>query len=88
MKFVIKWYTGAPDDKFEGTLDECKRWVDDVISYTQEAVAICLPREFGIDDEVVCYRSWVRVAPDEEAKQRDIISYGDFGYYDEWSDVV
>lgn len=64
-------------DRLSLVKDEADKW----ISYCQSDLTI------NKDNEVVAIRRWYGVEPTEEDKERDIIQFGSFGFYDEWEDV-
>ena len=83
MKYRINYGTGAGDETVNGTLEQAMKVADDGAAYTQ--------RDIRIEDEnsdLVALRHWwgVKYDPDE-SDETDIIGFGDFGYYGEWTVV-
>lgn len=61
-------------------LSVVKAEADKWISYCQSDLTI------SKNHEIVAVRRWYDVAPSDEEEERDIISFGTFGFYDEWVD--
>lgn len=90
-----KWYvnfgTGEGDEYIEGELDTALAFADNSAAYTSADIKV-----YSVDDEgkisetPACMRWWVGIKfdPDlyEDGEYADIIDFGEFGYYDEWSD--
>lgn len=78
-EYYIKYNTGAGDVIITGTLEEAQTEADSSSAYTQKNIDI-----YDSDGEIVATRRWYGVAPDEEDEERNIIRFGDFGFYDAW----
>lgn len=82
--YVIDYGTGVKEIVI-GTLEDAKRAADEGASYTQMSIMI-LDKE----EKMVAVRKWygVEFNPDlfEDGKYADVICFGDFGYFDEWSE--
>lgn len=81
--YNVKFNTGAGDIAEIATLEEAMRRADEGAGYTQQDIEI-------VDDngKTVATRFWQKTEFDpedyENGENTDVISYGDFGYYDEW----
>ena len=81
--YSIKFNTGAGDIAGIATMEEAIQKADEEAAYTQQDIEI-------INDKgkTVATRFWRKTGfkPDdyENGENADVISYGNFGYYDEW----
>lgn len=70
-------------------LDDAIEYANNQACYIQEDIVIYNSKEETYENEVM-RRCWYGVAfnPDlyEDGEDADIISFGSFGYYDEWSE--
>lgn len=84
--YLVSFGTGAGDKCVFGTLDEAKEIADYGAAYTQVGYEI-----YDWKMKLVAYRNWrgVPFDPDlyEDGEEADVIQFGDFGYYDEWTEV-
>ena len=81
-KFYIDYNTGAGNEWVSGTLEEAMQRADDGVAYTQQNV--CILNEAG---DKVAERCWIPVEMNPDTYEGDIdqtISYGSFGFYDNW----
>ena len=69
------------DVEFDGSLEEAMTKADEMACYTQQNIRIYADDK---RDTLVAERRWYGVEPDDEVSEGDIISFGKFGYYDEW----
>lgn len=69
------------DVVFDGCLSDCMSYADTLLSYNQCDVVIYASDNHSYP---VAYRPFYGVAPDDDVLSRDIVSFGAFGYYDEW----
>lgn len=69
------------DEEFEGSLDEAMAKADGMACYTQQDIRIYADEKRDI---LIAERRWYGVESDDECSEGDIISFGEFGYYDEW----
>ena len=69
------------DVELEGSLEEAMAKADEMACYTQQNIRIYADEK---RDMLVAGRCWYGVEPDNEIAEGDIISFGKFGYYDEW----
>lgn len=84
MEYYIDYGTGAGNKTVSATLEEAKRIADEGAAYTQENIRI--KNENG---DTVCTRYWCGVTfrPEDFGEENpDIIEFGTFGYYNEWSE--
>ena len=79
--YYISYNPYIVDSVFEGTLSDCMTFADKNIVYNQCDITIYADNSHFYP---VAYRRWYGCAPDDEALDRDIVSFGTFGYYDEW----
>lgn len=81
--YNIKFNTGAGDIAEITTLDEALRLADEGAGYTQRDIEIV-----DAKGKTVAARFWQKTKFDpedyENGENADVISYGDFGYFDEW----
>ena len=73
------------DEEFVcGSLKQAMKRADKEACYTQQDILI-----YGDEnrENLIAYRRWYGVEPDEDEKETDIISYGKFGYYSEWNEI-
>ena len=81
MKYYICLNEMIDDVEFNGSLDEAMAKADEMACYTQQNIRIYADDK---RERLVVERRWYGVEPDNEASWRDIISFGKFGYYEEW----
>lgn len=79
--YYINWNNGLKNE-FNGTINEAKEYADERINYTQANVTIENEKE-----EKIYIRKWYGTKASEEDKERNIIEYGNFGFYDEWIEI-
>ena len=89
-KYYIDYNTGAGNEFFSGTLEDCQAYADENISYTQMSVKIyAVDSDNNVSDEAECVRKWqgIEFNPDnyEDGEDANIIKFGTFGYYEDWS---
>lgn len=81
-KYYVNYGTGAGNEWVEGTLDEVMAIADNGATYTQADIKI-----MDENDNLIAIRRWwgVKFDPEEsDCSEDEIISFGDFGYYDAW----
>lgn len=82
--YIINYGTGVKESVI-GTLEDAKRAADEGASYTQRSIKV-----FDKDGNMVSVRRWygVKFDPDvyEDGEDADVICFGDFGHYGEWSE--
>lgn len=82
--YNVRFNTGAGDIAGITTLDEAMRCADEGAAYTQRDIEIV-----DDNDKTVAARIWrkSKFDPDdyENGEDADVISYGDYGYFDEWT---
>lgn len=81
MKYYICLNEMIDDVEFDGSLEEAMAEADKMSCYTQQNIRIYADAK---RDKLVTERRWYGVEPDGECADGDIISFGNFGYYDEW----
>lgn len=69
------------DVEFEGSLEEAMAEADKMSCYTQQNIRIYADAK---REKLAAERRWYGVALDDEVAEGDIISFGKFGFYDEW----
>nr|DAG62750.1 MAG TPA: hypothetical protein [Caudoviricetes sp.] len=79
--YTINWNNGLKEDINE-TLENVKSYADEMSSYTQQDIII--ENEKGRE---VCRRIWYGVKAEEEDREKGIIEFGNFGFYDEWQEI-
>ena len=80
-KYFITCGTGAGDEWVTGSLEDAKARADEQATYCQSDIVI--EDEDGYE---VTRRVWYGYTPDSEDRECDIIEFGDFGFYNTWSD--
>lgn len=81
MKYYLSLNSMMDDEEIDGSLDEAMAKADEMACYTQQNIRIYADDK---RDTLVAERRWYGVEPDDEVSEGDIISFGKFGYYDEW----
>ena len=81
MKYYICLNEMIDDVELDGSLEEAMAKADEMACYTQQNIRIYADEK---RDMLVAGRCWYGVEPDDECSEGDIISFGKFGYYDEW----
>lgn len=86
MKYYINYHTGAGNEWVECDLDEAKRIADAGACYTKRTISI----EDDAGNEV-SRRNWYGCKYDsdmidEDQHSHDIIDFGNFGFYDNWTE--
>lgn len=81
--FDINYGTGAGNIAGIATLETAMKIADESAGYTRCDI------EIAKNGKTVAFREWrdEKFNPDfyENGEDADIIDYGDFGYYDEWT---
>ena len=81
MKYYICLNEMIDDVEFDGSLEEAMTKADEMACYTQQNIRIYADEKRDI---LVADRRWYGVEPDAEESEGNIISFGKFGFYDEW----
>lgn len=89
-KYYIDYGTGAGNEYVNGELEDAQKAADEGAAYTQCGISIFpVDAEGNKAEEPECTRKWWSVKFDSElyenGEDTDIIDFGDFGYFDEWS---
>ena len=81
MKYYICLNEMIDDVEFNGSLEDAMTKADGMACYTQQNIRIYADEK---RDMLAAERRWYGVEPDDEFAEGDIISFGKFGFYDEW----
>lgn len=84
-KYYVDYGTGASDFVIEGSLEEAMKAADESIAYTQTSVYI---KDYDTHKDIA-FRRWYGVSPDNNVENnKDIIDFGNFGFYDNWQTLL
>lgn len=81
MKYYLSLNSMMDDEEFEGSLEEAMAEADEMSCYTQQNIRIYADAK---REKLAAERHWYGTAFDGEYPEGNIISFGKFGYYDEW----
>ena len=79
-KYHVNYNTGAGDFTVNGTLEEAMAKADEKACYTEKDIEI-----YNKEGDVVAMRCWIGPYFVNECDQKDPISFGKFGFYEDWT---
>lgn len=79
--YIVDFNTGAGNINNIETLEKAMKIADENTCYTQCNIDI----EDSETGRVVATRRWYGVAPSAEDEEYNIIKFGSFGFYDDWT---
>lgn len=75
----INYNTGYGFEEVKGTLEEVKEIAKKGLAYTQKSCDIY--DKIDTDERPIACWTWNGIKADDDAKENEIVDFGDFGYY-------